>query len=421
MTRGMDKMRLAFFTDVHPYPPDHGSSVISRAWVLGMLRRGHEAAVCARYASSTEINADQAWEGLDVLDVTAPVRVPAGERVRMLVSGSPIPVARTGCSWVRAGLGRMREQCFTPDAVVCVGPSLAGAVVELKRHMPDVPVVFVPYDSVVRVLRSRREHLRGVERVWNRLQEGRWASVERRLYPQADACVAVTREDAAAMRAGWNEDEGRVHVFPNGVDGSYFDGGAEAVEPRSVVVSGNMYSMETVQSVLWFLGSAWPLVLDRVPDATCTLVGQNPAAELREIASRTPGVRVTGRVPDIRPYLAQAAVYVSPLRMGSGIKNRMLEALAMGKAIVATPASVYGLSLERGVHFLVGETTQDMADHIVRLLQDKDERQRLERNAFTGVRTQHSWDRAAERLEVLIRNLSNTSRSLTTANAGGRA
>ena len=147
-------------------------------------------------------------------------------------------------------------------------------------------------------------------------------------------------EDDAAMG-------GKVRVVRNGVDTDYFDPGRQMVSPyrpgtHNIVFTGAMDYYANVEGVTWFVESVWPGIRARMTDAQFWIVGSNPTKDVLALASM-PGVTVTGRVADIRPYVKFADVAVAPLRLARGIQNKVLEALAMNVPVVAAPQALQGL------------------------------------------------------------------------------
>jgi glycosyltransferase involved in cell wall biosynthesis len=117
------------------------------------------------------------------------------------------------------------------------------------------------------------------------------------------------------------------------------------------------------------------------------------------------GIEVTGRVPDVRPYLEQATLFVCPLRFGAGIKNKVLEAMAMGKPIVATRLSADGIGLIEGEHVLYGSSAEMLGAAVLRLLHDNDLRQRMAQANRRLIETRFTWERVADQYEALYRDL----------------
>ncbi|MBA3869344.1 MAG: glycosyltransferase [Anaerolineae bacterium] len=194
----------------------------------------------------------------------------------------------------------------------------------------------------------------------------------------------------------------KVTVIPNGVDTYEF-------RPRQVqripalLFVGNYEYAPNVDAALRLATEIFPAVLARVPQARLWLVGNAPPSELTALANDS--IRVTGRVPDVRPYLARASAFVSPLRLGAGIKNKVLEALAMGCPVVATSVSLDGIAVHHGQDALAadGET---MIDAIVGLLQDENLRETLSTNGRKLIESRYSWNHVAQQYEDLYKKRS---------------
>ena len=150
-------------------------------------------------------------------------------------------------------------------------------------------------------------------------------------------------------------------------------------------------------AVGFFADEVFPLVQEKVPNVTFSIVGGNPSARVRKLAERE-GVVVTGRVPEIKPYFAEATVFVVPLRIGSGTRLKILEALAMGKAIVSTTVGAEGLDLKDGAEIFIADEPTAFADAVTRLLMDSDLRRRMGENGRARVEQDYDWQRIGEKL-----------------------
>ncbi len=163
----------------------------------------------------------------------------------------------------------------------------------------------------------------------------------------------------------------RVLAVGNGVDLDRFNPDRSFANPyaqgtRAVVFTGAMDYRPNIDAVLWFAASVMPLLRGRVPGLEFWIVGSNPASAVCRLA-QAPDIRVTGRVPDIRPYLAAAFAAVAPLRIARGIQNKVLEAMAMGKPVVASPQALEGISLKPGEEALVASSPEDFAASLLRV------------------------------------------------------
>jgi glycosyltransferase involved in cell wall biosynthesis len=159
-----------------------------------------------------------------------------------------------------------------------------------------------------------------------------------------------------------------------------------------------------IAAARWFATDVLPRLRSRCPDAHFTIVGRDPDPSVLALAS-APGVTVTGRVDDVRPYLARAAVVVAPLVSGSGIKNKVLEALAMGRPVVATPLAVEGLVATAGEDLVVASGADGVADAVADLLADEPRADAIAAAGRRLVERRYSWRAAADRYAALYAEL----------------
>jgi glycosyltransferase involved in cell wall biosynthesis len=182
-----------------------------------------------------------------------------------------------------------------------------------------------------------------------------------------------------------------VSVIPNGVDTGYFAPVANVSRDSSrIVFTGVMSYAPNVLAADFLARRVFPLVRAARPAAQLAIVGRAPAARVRALA-RLEGVHVTGEVDDLRPWLAGSGAYVCPMISGTGIKNKLLEAMACAAACVATPLALQGLRVTPGQELLVGKTAEELADALLRILEDDACRARLGRAAREYVRSEHDW------------------------------
>jgi glycosyltransferase involved in cell wall biosynthesis len=189
---------------------------------------------------------------------------------------------------------------------------------------------------------------------------------------------------------------GRIDVVPNGADVSALSSPQlDSEAPDRVVFTGSLDYYPNTQAVQFFARHCWPLVRAEVPSATWEIVGRNPPVEVQSLAV-LPGVIVSGSVPSVLPYLAAAAVAVVPLLVGSGTRLKILEALAMGKAVVSTTMGCEGLVLEPGHHLVVADEPEAFARAVVTLLRDPERRAALGAAGRALVEAEYSWERCGD-------------------------
>ncbi len=195
----------------------------------------------------------------------------------------------------------------------------------------------------------------------------------------------------------------RAVSIPNGVSLDYFRTPTEC--PADTGQSGCVFVgafdyRPNVDAACWFCREAWPEIHRRRPAARLRLVGRRPVAAVRALGA-LPGVEVVGQVPDVRPYLAEAAVAVNPLRIARGLQNKVLEAMAMGKAVVASPQALAGLG-RHDAPPLRAQSAEEWIDLVVQLLDQPEERRRLGAEGRRYVEEHHDWDECLRPFEALL-------------------
>jgi glycosyltransferase involved in cell wall biosynthesis len=247
-----------------------------------------------------------------------------------------------------------------------------------------------------------RRPRRWVAAAYSLVQWRKLTGYERRVCRTADRVVAVSDVDAEALRQLAPGLE--VTVIPNGVDLEFNRPGAASpaagMGANALVFTGKMDYRPNVDAVIWFVTAVLPGILARIPDARFYIVGQQPHVRVRALAEH-PAVTVTGRVPDVRPYIAGAGVYVVPLRIGGGTRLKVLEAMAMGQALVSTHLGCDGFDFEHGGQACFADDPATFAEAAVALLRDRARAAALGRSARAYVEANFGWDAIVPRLEAL--------------------
>lgn len=211
--------------------------------------------------------------------------------------------------------------------------------------------------------------------------------------------VTITSENDRQMLVELGCDPERVVVVPNGVDLVYFAPQAVERKPKRLVFTGKMSYHANIAAAEDLVHQVMPLVWAREPDAELTIVGKDPAPAVTALAG--PKVTVTGSVPDMRPYMAEAAMAISTLRYAVGIQNKVLEAMAMQTPVVCSAAANVSPHTRPGVDLLVGETPEQIARHVLDLLASAEQREQIGLAGRRYVEQYHSWGSSAAALEHL--------------------
>lgn len=264
----------------------------------------------------------------------------------------------------------------------------------------DIPLVmdFVDVDSDK--WRQYGERRRAPLSWLYRAEARRLQACEGDIARRAHVCVLATDVEQKQLRsfAPW----AHTAVVPNGIDTVYYSPQSwAATDSSAVIFTGAMDYLPNVDAVQYFCADVLPLVRRDVPEAVFYIVGLNPSADVRRLAQRA-GVVVTGSVPDVRPYYARASVCVAPLRIGRGIQNKVLQGMAMGLPVVASPLAARGVQAEAGVHLEVADGAVAFAGHVTRLLQQPEARRDLGGAGRACVEAHYTWERNLSGLEELV-------------------
>jgi glycosyltransferase involved in cell wall biosynthesis len=251
-------------------------------------------------------------------------------------------------------------------------------------------------------LTDARRPRRWVAAAYSLVQWRKLTGYERRVCRMADRVVAVSDVDAEALRRlapGL-----AVTVIPNGVDLAFNRPGAVppagGMGTNALVFTGKMDYRPNVDAVVWFADAVLPAIVADIPDARFYIVGQQPHERVKALAER-PAITVTGRVPDVRPYITGAGIYVVPLRIGGGTRLKVLEAMAMGQALVSTHVGCDGFDFENGRQVCFADNPAAFAETVVGLLRDRVQAADLGRRARAYVEAYFGWDAIVPRLEAL--------------------
>jgi len=221
---------------------------------------------------------------------------------------------------------------------------------------------------------------------------------EVRLTRKVDAVICMTDPDARKLKKYCASVP--THVINTGVDLDYFRPAQRPATASRLVFVGAFQHFPNVEAMVYFCRQILPLVRKDMPDTELLIVGSNPPPAIVDL-SAIPRVRVTGFVPDLRPFMAESAVYVVPLRLGVGIRGKILEAWGMGMAVVSTSLGCAGLRYEHEKNLLVADTPKQFASQTVLMLKDPMLRQRLGEAGRKTAEQYYSWEQAARQLDEL--------------------
>ncbi|HWR82560.1 MAG TPA: glycosyltransferase [Candidatus Deferrimicrobium sp.] len=387
-------MKLLIIDEEFPFPLNSGKRIRTFNLVKGLSRR-HRITYLA-YGSSDSVGFSALMSvGIIPVAVPPPDRRQSGGRFYLrllanLISSYPYVVTSHYTNAFRQQLQRLISSDRF-DVIVCEWTPYA----LFLREVHGIKKVIVAHNIESSIWKRYEEfEANPFRRAYITIQRAKVERFEQRCFAWADGATAVCETEAEQIR-GFGVPYS-VEVVANGVDLEYFVPSQTEVDPHEIVFTGSMDWRPNQDAVSFFVHKIFPEIRARVFQATFTVVGRNPTAAITALRS-LPGITVTGTVDDVRPYLARAAVCVVPLRIGGGSRLKVLEALAMSKAVVSTTVGAEGLRVTDEQDILIADTPQNFAEKVVALMRDADRRAKLGKLGRELVENTYGWECLSER------------------------
>ena len=395
-------MKVLFLSQIVPYPP-HGG-VLQRGYnILRELGRRAEVHLLA-FLHADELPTPAAQEESRRALQAFCARVeyhelwPKKSRLHTaaalaggMASSRPFSVvahrSRSFRASVAESLGRGQFDVVHVDTIAL------GQFIDGPHHVPSA----LTHHNIESMLMARRAEVESnpvIGRLLRR-ESDKLERYERTMSPRFDINILMSTADQRLFND--RVPNVRSAVVPNGTDTDYFESATEP-DANALIYTGGMNMFANRDAITYFVDQVWPLIVARMPKTRFLAVGQDPPPELLAYAARDARIVVTGKVPDIRPYVKQAAVYVVPLRVGGGTRLKVLDAMASGKAIVSTTVGCEGLDVTPGEQLIVEDDPRRFAAAVIELLGDSARRAALGNAARTLAEQRYAWPSIGEAL-----------------------
>ena len=384
---------VLFLVHRAPWPPDRGDRI--RSWhmfeALAKLAPVHVAAL-----ADNEADAALARDKMAPLCKSLAIEVRKASRplalARAVLTGDPV----SNRLFRSAALARQVDALIGQGGISHI-VAFSGQMAQYLPARFDGPVLmdFVDVDSAK--FRAYAEQDRRQPLHWVHKREARLlAAYEAKVARHVDASLFVSEAEAALFRGQSGLGADKVRAVGNGIDTAWFDpalplDAVGAGEAPLAVFTGQMDYRPNIDAVRWFATDILPRIGARHPSARFAIVGRAPTEEVRAL-EKLPGVTVTGEVPDVRPWLAAADAVVAPLLLARGVQNKLLEAMAMARPVVASAAAATGIDAVPGEHLLVANGTDKMADAVCALFDDRPAAVAMGRAARARMIARYGWD-----------------------------
>ncbi len=406
-------------------------------FLRALVQQNHELVLATLWSDPAELEALQSLERLGVRVIAERLSTPraAWNSLCALPGSRPI---QTRYAW-HPGLAATLEADLRAGRYDVVHVEhLRGAAYGLlaRRVLMEMgsatPIVWDSVDSISHLFTQASQQSRSLKgRLMTRLELERTQRVEAALPCVFDRVLVTSSVDRTAFINLSDRPEfvrRRIRVVPNGVDTDYFTPAAKQSATPTLVVSGKMSYHANVTMVLRLLQEIMPRVWQQRPEVQVWVVGKDPAPAIRTLAAKQPRtaatgvlspprIVVTGAVPDMRPYLQQATLAVAPLTYGAGIQNKVLEAMACGTPVVASPSAVAALDIVEGRDLVIAREDEAFAALILSLLDDGSRCRHLAANGRAFVERHHSWDKITVRLANSYKTICNGKSSVLNSSA----
>jgi len=396
-------MRILFLTAELPEPAHAGGTLRTNGLMRAIHGAGHEIHVLS-FATPEHLGAhrEALAEFCARIEIVPPPKRTMAQRLRDLLFTDKADMQGRFFSplYQQALVRLMSEVRYDLVQMESLEMTIYGPVV--RQYQPHTPLIYDSFNAefdlqrtIYEAERGRIQQLPGA--LYSRIQWRRLTRYERQVVETATHTLAVSDADAAAFR---KLVPGRpVSVVPNGINFQQYATPDTTLDlgRNALVFTGSMSYRPNVDAALWFAGQVLQRIREVVPDVTFFIVGSRPHRRLSALRERE-HIHITGWVPDVNPFLHAATVYIAPLRMGSGTRLKLLQAMAARRAIVSTDIGVQGLAVEDNVHLKLANDAGEFAQAVIDLLRDDELRANLGERAASYVAEHYDWSAIAPRI-----------------------
>lgn len=394
-------MKILFLSPTVPFPLTDGGRI--RVFnLLKQIAQRSEVTLLALETQSSDVESVVHLErfGIRVHLVRQGRKLPSvsfGTLLRAFLKKVPITVARYN---VPAYRQKLRELVATETFDLVHYEMFHVAQFHTETHLPSL----LSQQNVDAAIWRRlcQETANPLRKCLYWTQQRAFERYERLTHPQFDIVTCASEIDRQTFQR--TNAAARFEIIPNGVDVEDYQPAYGSEEEAHLIYIGSMDWYPNEDAVAFFADEVLPKIREKLPDVQFSAVGGNPSPRVQKLAARSQ-ILVTGRVPEIKPYFARATVFVVPLRIGSGTRLKILEALAMGKAVVSTTVGAEGLNLVDGEEILIADEPIAFAEAVLRLLTDASLRRKIGENGRARVEQDYDWRRIGEKLYRLYESL----------------
>lgn len=391
-------MKILFLSNTLPYDGMAGSHAIVYERIRRLAARGHDVGLACFYRQEPdEYTTDLRSFLFDLRLVSVPNKKRAAHAWLPLLSDNIKSTgSRRAITAMQREVGSMVEHDHY-DVVVAEFTNM-GRIFFHNRYLPATRRVISSHRSVTLLFRELSRKSWSLYSYFYAYLSRCVQRYELRLYACADYIFVLTQQEEFWIQS--HIPDQRIAIVPSGADTTPVTDETEPLKREdSILFTGNYADKSNEDAVIWFLEKGWPLLRERHENLTFQIVGPNPTRSMTRLANNDPRVVITNWVSDPKEYLAKGAVFINPVRLGGGIRQKVIEAMAMKIPVVSTSLGMHGLPAMVGENCLLADTVPFMAQCVSVLLDDEQYARRVAENGYRMVAELFDWEHSIDRLE----------------------
>ena len=396
-------MKILFLTQIVPFPPDAGPKVKTWHVLRSLVGQGHSVTLVS-FVRSEEMQYVFTLRELCNAVHTVPIyRARLADvmyMIRSYLTQRPFLVERDDLRPMQELVDKLVQEehfdCIHADQLTMVQFALRGAA-SASGKKPKV--IMDAHNAVWTIVERMAENARWFLKPVLKIEAKRVKRYEGELLKTVDHVLAVTEIDRVGLEQAMESFNGNgkghpapITVVPIAVDTQQLQPIQRKPGSKNIVTLGTLHYPPNADGIRWFLNQVFPLIRQRVPEATLTIIGKNPPRDFLDTAAQNPeSIKITGYVPDLAPYLQESTLMVVPVRAGGGMRVRILEAFSYAMPVVTTTIGLEGIQGVPEKDVLVADTTTDFANRVIQLLENPDLQQKLSTNGRQLAETKYDW------------------------------
>lgn len=406
-------MKILFLSQILPYPPDAGPKVKTWNVLRYLVNSGHEVTLVSFLRTEEErFQSDVKKQGIHL--ITVPIK---RNRIKDIyywlisnITQRPFLIQRDDLPEMRKLVSEMVKNDHF-DAVHADQITMTQFVPFENEKQQDTTgyiTIFDAHNATYSIMDRMRQNSAWFLRPILRLETARIKKYEASLIKNFDFTLAVTEQDRELLAHSSRDSieiqnaYERIQVIPIAADTTSLQPVERIASSHNIMTLGTLHYPPNADGIRWFIKEVFPLIRIKIPDVTLTVIGKNPPADFLKLKDDSVGsINLTGYVQDLRPYLKKAALMVVPVRAGSGMRVRILEAFAWGIPVITTTIGLEGIAALTGDDVLVADEAGDFANEAVRLLNDVELQSTLAKNGRNLVTKLYDWQVVLKKLDEI--------------------